>query len=157
MKKKIKIILNKKNKKKIVCLTSYSKSMTEILDKYCDIILVGDSMANVLYGMDNTHKITLETIINHSRSVKLGAKNALVVVDMPINSYRNIKDAKKNAQKIIKLTKCDAVKIESNKNNYKIIRALVEAGISVMVTLVTPLNLKINLKLREKQDQIKKN
>ena len=92
MKKKIKIILNKKNKKKIVCLTSYSKSMTEILDKYCDIILVGDSMANVLYGMDNTHKITLETIINHSRSVKLGAKNALVVVDMPINSYRNIKE-----------------------------------------------------------------
>ena len=132
MKKKIKIIINKKNKKKIVCLTSYSKSMTEILDKYCDIILVGDSMANVLYGMDNTHKITLETIINHSRSVKLGAKNALVVVDMPINSYRNIKDAKINAQKIIKLTDCDAVKIESNKNNYKIIKALVEAGISVM-------------------------
>ena len=85
MKKKIKIILNKKNKKKIVCLTSYSKSMTEILDKYCDIILVGDSMANVLYGMDNTHKITLETIINHNRSVKLVAKNAKVVVDMPIN------------------------------------------------------------------------
>ena len=60
MKNKIKKIIEKKNKSKIVCLTAYSKNISKILDKYCDIILVGDSMANVLYGYENTHKITLE-------------------------------------------------------------------------------------------------
>ena len=55
--------ISKKNKKKIVSLTAYSKNIAQILDKYCDIILVGDSMANVLYGMKNTHKISLDTII----------------------------------------------------------------------------------------------
>ena len=59
MKEKFKKILLKKNKSKIVCLTAYSKSVAKILDKFVDIILVGDSMANVLYGHKNTHKITL--------------------------------------------------------------------------------------------------
>ena len=64
MSKKIKKLLLKKNKQKIVSLTAYSKNIAKILDKYCDIILVGDSMANVLYGFQNTHKITLQNIIN---------------------------------------------------------------------------------------------
>ena len=59
MKKKIKDLILKKKKTKIVCLTAYSKSVAKILDKFCDIILVGDSMANVLYGQENTHKISL--------------------------------------------------------------------------------------------------
>ena len=62
MNKKIQKILKKKNNSKIVCLTSYSKSISKILDNYCDIILVGDSMANVLYGLNNTHKITLSQL-----------------------------------------------------------------------------------------------
>ena len=66
MKKKIINILKKKNKTKIVSLTAYSKSVAQILDKYCDIILVGDSMANVLYGLDDTHKITLQNIIQYT-------------------------------------------------------------------------------------------
>ena len=74
---KIKKILNKKNKSKIVSLTAYSKSIAKILDNYCDIILVGDSMANVLYGLDDTHKINLDTIINHTLSVKKGVKKSL--------------------------------------------------------------------------------
>ena len=61
MSKKIKKILEKKNKRKIVSLTAYSKNIAQVLDKYCDIILVGDSMANVLYAMNNTHKISLNT------------------------------------------------------------------------------------------------
>ena len=61
---KIKKIQAKKNKSKIVSLTAYSKSIAKILDNYCDIILVGDSMANVLYGFNNTHKITLKNIIS---------------------------------------------------------------------------------------------
>ena len=76
MSKKIKKILVKKNKEKIVSLTAYSKNIAKILDKYCDITLVGDSMANVLYGMENTHKISLETIIQHSLSVKKGIKKS---------------------------------------------------------------------------------
>ena len=62
MLKKIDKILKKKDKSKIVSLTAYSTSIAKILDKYCDITLVGDSMANVLYGMKNTHKINLNTI-----------------------------------------------------------------------------------------------
>ena len=63
--KKIKKILLKKNKTKIVCLTAYSKNIAKILDKYCDIVLVGDSMANVLYGLKDTNKIDLSNIIQH--------------------------------------------------------------------------------------------
>ena len=70
MNKKIIKIQKKKNKSKIVSLTAYSKNIAQILDKYCDIILVGDSMANVLYGLKDTHKITLENIIQHTQSVK---------------------------------------------------------------------------------------
>ena len=101
MNSKIKKILNKKNKSKIVCLTAYSKSIAKILDNYCDIILVGDSMANVLYGLKTTHKLTIENVIQHTLSVKKGIKKSLLIVDMPKDSYNNIKTAEKNA----KLTK----------------------------------------------------
>jgi len=129
---KIKKILAKKNKKKIVSLTAYSKNIAQILDKHCDIILVGDSMANVLYGMKNTHKISLESIIQHSISVRKGTKKSLLVVDMPKDSYKNPYKAKKNAKLIFKKTKCDAVKIESNNKNFKIIREITKAKIPVM-------------------------
>ena len=132
MSKKIKRILDKKNKRKIVSLTAYSKNIAKILDKYCDITLVGDSMANVLYGMENTHKITLDTIIQHSISVRKGIKKSLLVVDMPKGSYKTPSQAKKNAKLIFQKTKCDAVKIESNNKNFKIIREIIKAKIPVM-------------------------
>jgi 3-methyl-2-oxobutanoate hydroxymethyltransferase len=132
MKKKIKNILAKKNKSKIVCLTAYSKSIAKILDNYCDIVLVGDSMANVLYGSENTHKITLDTIVQHTLSVKMGINKSLLVVDMPKNSYSNLKLAEKNAKLIIKQTGCDAVKLESNNKNFNIIKNLVNKKIPVM-------------------------
>ena len=132
MKVKIKNLLNKKNKKKIVCLTSYSKSISKILDKYCDLILVGDSMANVLYGNKTTHDLKLQTIINHAKSVSLGAKKSLVVVDMPKGSYKSPKQAIKNAKKIIKETKCDAIKIENNLHNLNIVKAFTKFKIKVM-------------------------
>ena len=109
-----------------MCLTSYSKNMTKILDKFVDIVLVGDSMANVLYGHKDTHKITLKNIIQHSISVKSAIKKSLLVVDMPKGSYKNNKLAEKNARLVMKQTGCDAVKIESNKKNYKIIEFLVK-------------------------------
>ena len=132
MLKKIKKILSKKNRKKIVCLTAYSKNIAKILDKYCDIILVGDSVANVLYGMTNTHKISLNDIIKHSISVKLGINKSLLIVDMPKGTYKNVSQAKKNAKLIIKKTNCDGVKIESNNKNFLIIKELTKSRIPVM-------------------------
>ena len=129
---KIKNILKKKNKTKIVSLTAYSKNIAKILDNYCDIILVGDSMANVLYGLKDTHEINLDTIIKHTLSVKKGVKKSLLVVDMPKGSYSNKNLAKKNAKLIMKLTKCDAVKLESNSKNFNIIKELVSSKIPVM-------------------------
>ena len=129
---KIKKILLKKNKSKIVSLTAYSKSIAKILDKFCDIILVGDSMANVLYGHRNTHKITLDNIIQHTLSVQKAVKKSLLVVDMPKGTYSNPKKALKNASLIMKKTKCDAIKLESSKLNFKIIKILVKKKIPVM-------------------------
>ena len=132
MNKKIQNIINKKNKSKIVSLTAYSKNIAKILDKYCDIVLVGDSLANVLYGLNNTHKVNLENMIQHTASVRKGIKKSLLVVDMPKGSYGNLKLAKKNAKLLMKKTDCDAVKIESNKKNFKIIKFLVKHKIPVM-------------------------
>ena len=129
---KIKKIVSKKNKAKIVSLTAYSGNIAKILDKFCDIILVGDSMANVLYGHNNTHKITLDNIIQHTLSVQKGIKKSLLVVDMPKGTYSNSKKALKNASLIMKKTKCDAIKLESNKVNFKIIKVLVKKKIPVM-------------------------
>jgi len=129
---KIKKILNKKNKTKIVCLTAYSSNISKILDKYCDLILVGDSLANVLYGMNNTHYMTVDMMIAHATTVKKAVRKSLCVVDMPFGSYKNKNLALKNAKKIIKKSKCDAIKIENNNKNYQIIIDLVKANIPVM-------------------------
>ena len=80
---KIKKIISKKNRTKIVCLTAYSKNIASILDNHCDIILVGDSLGSVLYNYSTTRKVTLNTMIEHSKSVKKGIKKSLMVVDMP--------------------------------------------------------------------------
>ena len=84
---KIKKIKNKKKTNKLVCLTAYSKSISRILDNFCDIILVGDSLANTLYAMKNTHGVGLNTMIEHGRSVRQGVKKSLLVIDMPKGSF----------------------------------------------------------------------
>ena len=132
MNKKIKKILNKKNKSKIVCLTAYSKNIASILDKHCDLVLVGDSLGSVLYNYKSTKEVTLETMINHSKSVRLGVKKSLMVVDMPYNTYQNPKQALKNAKLVMKKTKCDAVKLEGGKKIVSIIKTLVNNKIPVM-------------------------
>ena len=112
MNKKILSIIRKKNKTKIVSLSAYSKNVAEIIDNYCDIVLVGDSLGSVLYNYKSTREVSLNTMIEHSKSVRLGVKKSLMVVDMPHNTYRNSKEALKNAKQIISKTKCDAVKLE---------------------------------------------
>ena len=132
MKKKILNIINKKNKSKIVSLTAYSKNIASILDNLCDIVLVGDSLGSVLYNYKSTREVTLDTMIEHSKSVRMGIKKSLMVVDMPHNTYRNPKEALKNAKKIIVNTKCDAVKLEGGKKIYNIVKALIKNNIPVM-------------------------
>ena len=132
MKKKILDLIKKKNNHKIVSLTAYSKNIASILDNYCDIILVGDSLGSVLYNYKSTKEVSLETMIEHSKSVRMGIKKALMVVDMPHNTYRNSKEALKNAKKIINKTKCDAVKLEGGKKVCKIIKTLIKNKIPVM-------------------------
>jgi len=132
MKKNILKIINTKNKRPLVCLTAYSKPMAKILDKYCDIVLVGDSLATAMYGMKNTHQVTLDMMIQHGISVKSNLSRALCVVDMPNKTYRNIKEAKKNVKLLVKKTKCDAVKMECNGKNFKVIESIIKMGIPVM-------------------------
>ena len=129
---KIKKIIAKKKKSKIVCLTAYSKNIAEEVDKYADITLVGDSLASVLYNYPSTRNVTLTEMINHSKSVRLGIKKSLMVVDMPYKTYDTNISALKNAKKIIKKTKCDAVKLEGGKKIIKQIKYLIKNKIPVM-------------------------
>ena len=106
--------------------------MASILDNHCDLVLVGDSLGSVLYNYKSTRQVSLDTMIEHSKSVKLGIKKSLMVVDMPHNTYRSSKEALKNAKIIISKTKCDAVKLEGGKKVAQIIKTLVKNKISVM-------------------------
>ena len=125
-------LINKKNRSKIISLTAYSKNIASIIDKYCDIILVGDSLGSVLYNYKSTKSVTLEIMIEHSKSVRQGIKKSLMVVDMPFNTYRNNKEALHNAKKIMSKTKCDAVKLEGGKKIINIIKFLIKNRIPVM-------------------------
>ena len=125
-------VKSKKNKSKIVCLTAYSKNIASIIDKHCDLVLVGDSLGSVLYNFTSTKKVTLDMMIEHSKSVRMGVKKSLMVVDMPHNTYRNSKEALKNAKKIISKTKCDAIKLEGGKKVVQIIKTLIKNKIPVM-------------------------
>ena len=130
--KQIQKILKKKNKSKIICLTAYSKNIALEVDKFADIILVGDSLGSVLYNFSTTRKVTLENMINHSKSVRQGVKKSLMVVDMPYNTYRTSKLALKNAKKIIRETQCDAVKLEGGKKIINQVNFLIKNKIPVM-------------------------
>ena len=132
MDKKILELIKKKNKSKIVSLTTYSKNIATILDNFCDVILVGDSLGSVLYNYKSTREVSLDIMIEHSKSVRMGVKKSLMVVDMPYNTYNNPKMALKNAKKIMSKTKCDAVKLEGGKKILKIIQILVKNKIPVM-------------------------
>ena len=132
MNKKISDFIKKKNKTKLVTLTAYSKNTASVLDNYCDLILVGDSLGSVLYNYKSTREVTLNTMIEHSKSVRMGIKKSLMIVDMPHNTYRNPKEALKNAKLIMKKTKCDGVKLEGGKKIINTIKTLVKNNIPVM-------------------------
>ena len=143
-------ILKKKNKTPITCLTAYSKNIAKIADKYCDLILVGDSLGMVLYGMKTTRDIKINTMILHGKAVKTSTKKSLVVFDMPYKTYTNKFIAYKNAKKVMKLTKCDAVKLEGGKKIVNIIKYLTKKKIPVMGHVGLLPQTSINFKIKGK-------
>ena len=151
MQKKILDLIKKKNKSKIVSLTAYSKNVASIIDKYCDIVLVGDSLGSVLYNFSSTKKVTLDMMIEHSKSVRMGIKKSLMVVDMPYGTYKNPNEALKNAKKIISKTKCDAIKLEGGKKVVQIIKTLIKNKIPVMGHLGVLPQSAINFKFKGKE------
>ena len=130
--RKIKDIIKKKNRSKIVCLTAYSKNIAEEVDKYVDITLVGDSLGSVLYNYSSTKKVTLTEMINHSKSVRMGVKKSLMVVDMPYKTYDTISSTIKNVKKVLKETKCDAVKLEGGAKIINQVKVLIKNKIPVL-------------------------
>ena len=154
---KIKKIINKKDKSKIISLTAYSKNIAQIIDKYVDMTLVGDSMASVLYNYTTTRKMSLDTMIEHAKSVNMGINNSLMVFDMPYNTYQNKRIALVNARKVIKKTKSDAVKLEGGSRIKEIVKHLIKNKIPVLGHLgIMPQSVRGKFKSKGKTDRERK-
>ena len=124
----------KQRGEKIAMLTSYDYSTAKIVDAAgVDVILVGDSAANVMAGYETTLPITLDMMIYHARSVVRGVNRALVVVDLPFGTYQgNSKVALDSAIRIMKETEADSVKIEGGEEILESVQRIISAGIPVM-------------------------
>jgi 3-methyl-2-oxobutanoate hydroxymethyltransferase len=117
----------------IVCLTSYHAHTARLVDKYCDVILVGDSLGMVMHGFETTVPVTLEMMILQGHAVMRGSKRALVVIDMPFGSYEQSKEqAFASCARVLKETGCGAVKLEGGRRMAETIAFLVERGVPVM-------------------------
>jgi 3-methyl-2-oxobutanoate hydroxymethyltransferase len=128
------IVQSKKNGVKIAALTAYDAITARILDESgIDIILVGDSLSNVVQGNETTIPVTLDEMIYHAKIVARAVKRALVVVDMPFMSYQvDAEEAIRNAGRILKETGASAVKVEGGKAIAGSVRRMTEIGIPVM-------------------------
>ncbi|MBW8284713.1 MAG: 3-methyl-2-oxobutanoate hydroxymethyltransferase [Rhizobium sp.] len=115
-----------------VCLTAYTTPMTRLLDPHCDLLLVGDSLGMVLYGMETTVGVTVEMMIAHGQAVMRGAAHACVIVDLPFGSYQESKEqAFRTAARIMKETGCDGVKLEGGEEMAETVAFLVSRGVPV--------------------------
>jgi len=126
-------ILARKNGEPIVALTSYHAHTAGLLDRYVDVILVGDSLGMVMHGLETTLPVTLDMMILQGRAVMRGSKQALVVVDMPFGSYEESpQQAFRNCARVLKETHCGAIKLEGGVRMAETIRFLTERGVPVM-------------------------
>jgi len=117
----------------IVCLTSYHAHTARYIDPYVDLLLVGDSLGMVMYGMDSTLPVTLDMVIAHGAAVVRGSEQALVVVDMPFGTYEESPSvAFRNAVRVIKETGCQAIKLEGGRRMAETVHYLTDRGIPVM-------------------------
>ncbi len=134
-----------KGERPIVSLTSYHAHTAAIADKYCDFLLVGDSLGMVMHGFETTVPVTMDMMIVHGRAVARGAKRALVVVDMPFGTYEESPSvAFRNCAHVMKQTDCGAVKLEGGRRMAETIRYLVDRGIPVMAHVgLTPQSINV--------------
>jgi len=131
--KSITDLLSLKHTAKIVALTAYNSLFARLFDNHVDILLVGDSLGMVQYGMESTIPVTLDLMIAHGKAVVNGSSLALVVVDMPFGSYQaSPETAFHAAARILKETGCQAVKLEGGKEMQETIAFLTSRGIPVM-------------------------
>lgn len=152
----------KQRGEKIAMLTAYDYSSARIMDAAgMDVILVGDSAANVMAGFDSTLPITLDNMIYHAKSVVRAVKRALVVVDMPFGTYQgNSKEALASAVRIMKETEASAVKLEGGLEIIESVQRILSAGIPVMGHLgLTPQSIHqygtYSVRAREEQEAAK--
>lgn len=123
----------RKSGEPVVVLTAYTAPIARLLDPHVDILLVGDSLGMVLYGLDTTLAVTLDMMIAHGGAVMRGSRRAMVVVDLPFASYQESKEqAFRNAARVLAETGCAAVKLEGGREMADTIRFLVERGVPVM-------------------------
>ena len=125
---------SKERKERLVCLTAYDYPTARIVDEAgTDIILVGDSVGNVVLGYDTTVPVTLDEMIRHTRAVRRGTQRALLVADMPYGSYHTgADDAVRAALRLVKEGGAEAVKLEGGRARVEIVRRLVAEEIPVM-------------------------
>ena len=141
MRKSIFDLLGRKGTLPVSMLTAYDFHTAQTIDEAgIDMILVGDSLGNVMLGYENTLAVTVEDMIHHGKAVCRGAKEAFVVVDMPFMSYQaSVEEAVRNAGRIMKETNCQAVKLEGGVEYADRIKAIVQAGIPVVAHIgLTP-------------------
>lgn len=135
---------SKERGEKLVCLTAYDYPTARIVDEAgTDIILVGDSLGNVVLGYDSTVPVTLDDMLHHTRAVRRGVERALLVADMPYGTYHTgPEDAVRAALRLVKEGGAEAVKLEGGRNRVETVRRLVAAEIPVMGHLgLTPQSL----------------
>jgi 3-methyl-2-oxobutanoate hydroxymethyltransferase len=117
----------------IVALTSYHAHTARIVDRHCDVILVGDSLGMVMHGLETTVPVTLDMMILQGHAVMRGSRRALVVVDLPFGSYEASREqAFASCARVMKETGCGAVKLEGGRRMAETIAFLVERGVPVM-------------------------
>jgi len=128
------VMTMKESREKIAMLTAYDFLTARLLDEVgIDIILVGDSLGNVVQGHETTLSVTVDDMIYHAKAVKRAVRNALIVVDMPFMSYQNsLDEAVRNCGRVMKEVGVGAVKLEGGAYIAEIVRHLVQIGIPVM-------------------------
>src|SRR5207237_5508593 len=127
-------IAGRKGGERIVALTAYHAHTAGIVDRYCDFILVGDSLGMVMHGLETTVPVTLDMMILQGKAVMRGSRRALVVVDLPFGSYEESPEqAFRSAARVMKETGCGAIKVEGGVRMAETIRFLAERGVPVMV------------------------
>ncbi len=125
-------IRSRKGGEPIACLTAYTAPVAQHLDPHLDLLLVGDSLAMVIYGMDSTLAVTLDMMIAHGRAVVRATQQACVVVDLPFGTYQESpQQAFRNAAKVMAETGCQAVKLEGGIEMADTVRFLTERGVPV--------------------------